>query len=232
MAAGLPAQERVLVFDLDDTLYLEADFVHSGFRAVDVWCVAERGIQGFFDQAWAQFEAGARGNIFDLALEALGVDDAPTLVPEMVTVYREHRPTIACLPDAMRILERSVRYRGYAIITDGYHMSQLRKVEALGVARFCAPVIRTDVWGRDFWKPHARSYETVQAHFGLPPEAFTYIGDNPKKDFISPKALGWHTVRIRRAGALHAELDVAPDLEAAETIENLDELEGLETSAA
>ena len=62
--------------------------------------------------------------------------------------------------------------------------------------------------------------------------AFSGQGDNPKKDFISPKALGWHTVRIRRAGALHAELDVAPDLEAAETNENLDELEGLETSAA
>jgi putative hydrolase of the HAD superfamily len=224
MAAKSLTQEQVLVFDLDDTLYLEADFVLSGFRAVDVWCAAEHGIQGFFDKAWAQFESGARGKIFDLALAGLGVDDGQTLVPDMVKVYREHRPTIACRPDALRMLEQAGSYRGFAMITDGYHLTQLRKVEALGVARYCTPVIRTDVWGRDFWKPHARSYETVQAHYGLPPEAFTYIGDNPKKDFVSPKALGWHTVRIRREGGLHADLDAAPELEAMETIESLDQL--------
>jgi putative hydrolase of the HAD superfamily len=219
---GLSASERVLVFDLDDTLYLEADFVRSGFFAVDQWSQTTHGIEGFFEQAWALFEAGARGNIFDLALDALGVDHE--LVQDMVTVYREHRPTIACQPDAERILADVDRYRGFAIVTDGYALTQKRKVDALGVARFCAPVIRTDVWGRDYWKPHPRSFETIQAHYDAPPEAFTYIGDNPKKDFVSPKALGWHSVRIRRAGALHAELEVAPDLEAAETIESLDEL--------
>jgi putative hydrolase of the HAD superfamily len=222
---GLSASERVLVFDLDDTLYLEADFARSGFFAVDRWCAAEQGIEGFFEQAWALFQEAPRGNIFDLALDALGVDHEPDLIQAMVAVYREHRPDITCFPDAERILAEGDRYRGFAIVTDGYAITQKQKVDALGVARFCEPVIRTDVWGRDYWKPHPRSFETIQAHYDAPPEAFTYIGDNPKKDFISPKAMGWHTVRIRRAGALHADLDVAPDLEAAETIESLDELE-------
>lgn len=213
------------MFDLDDTLYLEADFVHSGFRAVDAWSTARYGIDGFFEQAWALFEAGARGNIFDQALAALAIDHGPDLIQEMVTVYREHEPAITCQPDAQRILAHAGRYRGFAIITDGYHLTQQRKIDALGVDRFCAPVIKTDVWGRDYWKPHARSFEAIQAHYGLAPQAFTYIGDNPKKDFVSPKALGWHTVRIRRPGALHAALEVASDLEAAAMIQSLDELD-------
>jgi len=57
----------VVVFDLDDTLYLERDYVRSGFRAVDAW-LASRGILGFFGEAWANFENGLRGKAFDRAL--------------------------------------------------------------------------------------------------------------------------------------------------------------------
>ena len=56
----------VVVFDLDDTLYLERDYVRSGFRAVDAW-LASRGILGFFGEAWANFENGLRGKAFDRA---------------------------------------------------------------------------------------------------------------------------------------------------------------------
>ena len=33
----------VVTFDLDDTLYLERDFVRSGFAAVGAWLATERG---------------------------------------------------------------------------------------------------------------------------------------------------------------------------------------------
>ena len=37
-----------------------------------------------------------------------------------------------------------------------------------------------------------------------------YVADNPTKDFAAPRALGWHTVRIRRPGGLHAGLAHSP----------------------
>ena len=46
---------HTIVFDLDDTLYLERDFVLSGFAAVDLGLRNEQGIAG----AWASSSAAS-----------------------------------------------------------------------------------------------------------------------------------------------------------------------------
>src|SRR5687767_769940 len=90
----------VLVFDLDDTLYPECDYVRSGFAAVDRWLREHRGVTGFSEIANAHFRGGRRGNIFDLSLEELGLPRDPALVSRLVTVYREHKPSIRLHEDA------------------------------------------------------------------------------------------------------------------------------------
>ena len=39
-----------VVFDVDDTLYLERDYVRSGFRAVGVWASRWLGLSGFAER--------------------------------------------------------------------------------------------------------------------------------------------------------------------------------------
>src|SRR3546814_13944266 len=59
------------------------------------------------------------------------------------------------------------------------------------------------------------------AEYGLPPSAFTYVGDNPAKDFTAPSAMGWRTVQITRPGGVHNAVGPGvPDL----VISSLDEL--------
>src|SRR3546814_2047633 len=82
----------VVVLDLDDTLYLERDYVRSGFKAVEQWLVLERAAAGFSDTCWRLFEGGHRGDIFDQGLLELGLDSHAELVAQLVTVYREHHP--------------------------------------------------------------------------------------------------------------------------------------------
>ena len=79
----------VITFDLDDTLYLERDFVRSGFVAADGWVRDRFAVAGFFDRAWALFEAGRRGDIFDRALSALHIRTSPALVQHLVGIYRD-----------------------------------------------------------------------------------------------------------------------------------------------
>ena len=218
-------KDRILVFDLDDTLYMERDFARSGFMAVDDWSRSALGVDGFFEMAWRLFQEGPRGNLFDVALERLGVDVGTATVQKMVEVYRDHKPTIDLLPDAARLLASHGDYAGFAIVTDGFHDTQQRKIDALGVEAFCDPVVKTDQWGRDYWKPHVRAFLTIQEHYGRPGAAFTYVGDNPMKDFVAPKSLGWHTVRVRREGGLHALRDAESEVAApARTISSLDQL--------
>jgi len=76
----------VLVFDLDDTLYPECDYVRSGFAAVDRWLREHRGVTGFSEIANAHFRGGRRGNIFDLSLEELGLPRDPALVSRITGV--------------------------------------------------------------------------------------------------------------------------------------------------
>ena len=92
---------RVVVFDLDDTLFPERQYVLSGFRAVDAWLREAKGLDGFYDRATALLDAGSRGNIFDFALATLGCRGAKALTDTLVKIYRDidlSRPKIAGWP--------------------------------------------------------------------------------------------------------------------------------------
>jgi len=206
----------VVVFDLDDTLYPERDFVRSGFQAVDRWLVSHKAVRGLFELAWQLFEAGERGRIFDQALPRLGLAAAPELISQLVAVYRDHEPAIELAPEAADLLAW-LRERGpLALLTDGDHGTQQRKVEALGLAGYCQPIVYTDAFGREHWKPSPKGFLALQDRFGLAAERFVYVGDNPAKDFRAPRALGWRTVRLRRPGGEHALASPASALDDAD----------------
>jgi putative hydrolase of the HAD superfamily len=215
----------VIVFDLDDTLYLEIDFVRSGFAAVDRWVNDRFAILGFFDRAWALFEAGRRGDVFDRALLELGIPVSPGLVRHLVDIYRGHAPSIQLAPDAEETLDALCHRRSAALLTDGFGTTQARKVAALGLTGRLRPIIYTDELGSDMQKPHPQGFLAIQKEFGLGAREFVYVADNPAKDFVGPRGLGWKTVRVRRPEGQYAQLSVEPAQEADNTVTSLRELD-------
>lgn len=196
------------VLDLDDTLYLERDFVRSGFQAVAEWLERHRAVSGFFERAWDLFQKGIRGCIFDIVLEEMNVQEAG-LLEEIVERYRSHKPSISLLPDAYDFL-RNCRRDELAIITDGLSMTQWNKISELDLKEMVCKIVVTGDWGRAFWKPHLRAFKEVMG--SRRPAECCYIADNPQKDFIAPSALEWaHSVRIRRAGSLHVDVPTPKD---------------------
>jgi putative hydrolase of the HAD superfamily len=193
----------VVVLDMDDTLFLERDYVHSGFAAVDAVVAKEYGLKGFSECAWRLFCAGVRGRIFNEVLKEMGVELA--IVAELVAVYRSHLPRIELTSDSLRFLNAARRH-GLCIglVSDGVYAAQKAKVNALGLKAFISPIVLTDAFGRDAWKPNPRGYLEVFERHGGSHSNYIYIGDNPNKDFIAPNALGWRTIRIRRPQGEHA----------------------------
>ena len=189
----------VVVLDMDDTLFLERDYVFSGFSAVDAVVAKEHGLKGFSEYAWRLFCAGVRGRIFDEALKEMGVELQSASVAELVAVYRSHLPRITLTTDSFRFLN-AARRQGVriALVSDGVLVAQKAKVRALGLETFISPIVLTDAFGRDAWKPSFRGYLEVFERLGGTHRNYVYIGDNPNKDFIAPNALGWRTIRIRR----------------------------------
>jgi putative hydrolase of the HAD superfamily len=216
---------RVVAFDLDDTLYLERDFIRSGFAAVGAWLATQHGVRGFEACAWRLFETGRRGDIFDQVLPRLGVDPERALIDRLVRVYRAHRPTIRLDAAAAALLARLDGRCLLAILTDGFHDTQRRKIAALGLEARCRLVVCTDQWGREHWKPSPRGFLHIQEMLGASPEGCIYIGDNPVKDFRAPKALGWRTLRLRHPQGEHVGAVPASKLDEADaTVTSLDQV--------
>lgn len=210
-----------VILDLDDTLFLERDYVISGFTAVGEHVAATRRVPGFGTVAISLFELGVQGTTFDQALARVGIEPTAALVAELVGVYRRHAPTIGLLPDAAGLIAGlDDHYLG--VVTDGPLDSQRAKALAVGAPSWAELIVYTAELGPGFGKPHELAFSMHEARTGLPGDRFTYIADNPTKDFGGPKARGWRTIRIRRPASLHAGFASGEDVDA--EITSLDEL--------
>jgi putative hydrolase of the HAD superfamily len=191
---------------MDDTLYLERDYVRSGFMQVGALVERRFGVSGFSDVAWELFENGQRGDIFDRTLSCIGIPASSVLVRELVYTYRNHTPAISLAEDALECLDGLRPKYQLGLITDGPVKSQENKARVLQLDRWIDFQILTGRWGGSYYKPHPRSFLTMQEYTGSSASECMYVADNPQKDFAAPIELGWTTVRIRRANGLHSHI--------------------------
>lgn len=190
----------VVVFDLDDTLYPEADYVLSGVRAVSK-IIADQHGHALSDELLA----AARDGEDWLALACELGELPPSAKESLLWAYRLHEPDISLTERAAQaIATLKEEGRLLAIITDGRSLTQRLKLAALGLADL--PVYISEEYGAS--KPDPARFEIVMEEW--PERSYAYIADNPAKDFIAPKALGWKTVGVRRLNSLYADID-APD---------------------
>ncbi len=203
---------RCVVFDVDDTLYLEREYVRSGFVAAGEWAAAALRIHGFGERCWAEFEAGARGDVFDRVLSSVRHVATRDVIDELVRCYRAHVPKIGLLDDARACLQKLAARVRLAAITDGPLESQRKKVDALGLGTWLQPIVYTAQLGPGFAKPSEEPFRRVERLVGASGAACAYVGDNPSKDFRAPAALGWRTIRVRRSGGLHSAAPSGPDV--------------------
>ncbi len=205
------------VFDLDDTLYRERDYVASCFAFVGA-VMAGRGHEGVAGRLHALFAEGRADPVSEVCAPlGLGPEEVRALVSEM----RGHAPDIRLRPDAGALLG-ALRERNlpYSIVTNGRGETQRRKIGALGLSDAASVSISGET---GYAKPHPRAYEAAAAaHEGC---RLVYVGDNPEKDFLAPNALGWTTVMLRCDGShIHAQGAVPEEAAPAMTVERLTEL--------
>lgn len=195
---------RAVVFDLDDTLYPEHQYVASGFRAVSLW--AEERFSLPADRVYGElnsfFRAGIRGDTFNrwLALRAL----SSSWLGQMVEVYRGHCPEISLFPE-VPVLLTSLRARvQLGLVSDGYHHVQRAKFRALRLDQFFSAVVFSDELGREYWKPSTQPFIKILELLQERADAVVYVGDNCGKDFIGARQAGLTTVWARHSGGDYA----------------------------
>lgn len=198
----------LVVLDIDDTLYLERDYVRSGFQAVDAFLRHTHSFDGFFKSAWKLFLDGRRGDIFDRALASNPrLSQVEVGIEELVSIYRSHTPAISLLPDAEHFIRSASEVADFAVVSDGPAESQRAKAVALGLPQWTDALVFTAEHGTDWAKPSSKAFHHLQTRFAAPSRSCIYYADNPLKDFAGPRQLGWHSVRLRRRYGLHSGIE-------------------------
>ena len=195
---------RVICFDLDDTLYKEIDYLKSAYREIAEYaaghcegcsdCVGILAIKAY-NRMLDAYREGM--NAFEELNKFLGLE---LPISDFLYIYRTHKPKIALTEDVEQTLD-ALKAEGVRIglITDGRSVQQRNKIEALGLGKWIEEenIVISEEFGSE--KPNIANYEYFMRRY---PEChdFTYVGDNLKKDFIAPNALGWHTICLKDDG--------------------------------
>jgi len=204
---------RALLFDLDDTLYPERQFIRSGFRAVAADVEARFGLRRRDALAvlLGALRRGSRhGALQDLcARYRLPLD----LVPALVDVIRAHTPALR-LPASSRDALIDARARGWrlGIVTNGFPALQARKALALDLPRLVDAVVYANEWGTGAGKPERAVFDVALAKLGARAPHAVFVGDDPRCDIFGARQAGLFTIRMLRVPGLHGRADAcAPD---------------------
>lgn len=182
------------VFDLDDTLFPEIDFLQSGFRHI------ASGLEPFigadiYAGMWQQYLN--KGNVFSWILRQYGSLLPRLTADDLLQQYRNHLPAIRLHKDAAVFLNQlNEQCIPAGLITDGRSNTQRNKLKALYLDNYFSDIIISEEFGSE--KPDERNYRYFERKY--PGSDFYYFGDNTNKDFITPGKLGWGMACLKDRG--------------------------------
>lgn len=180
-------KHKVVVFDLDDTLYKEVDYLKSAYHEIADFVEKDSSNHDVYDKMIAWWVAGE--NVFGNMISNCHLD---VTVDDLLEIYRKHQPQI-CLDEATRRILNQLRQTcQLGIISDGRSLTQRNKIMAMGLSEFFdwPDIYISDEVG--YLKTVPYSFEKITERY--PDCEYMYVGDNPAKDFLVPNSLGWITV--------------------------------------
>ena len=217
------------IFDMDDTMYEEMQYVRAAMEHVAEYVEREHGIEKerIYLFCMDLMEEQGRGAIFDMMIEEFHLKES---VEKLVEVYRDTRPSLTLYGDAEALL-KEVERQGLktGLITDGNAKVQKAKAEGLNLMDRIQSVVLTDAMGKKpdgsgYHKPDPEVFLKCLKELGANPEDAVYIGDNPAKDFIGARKLGMKTVQVCRNKGMFMDQMVKPGYEADMQVSLLTEL--------
>lgn len=187
--------EKVVVFDLDDTLCKEIDYLKSAYKEIAHRVSSSQdGEEGVYQTMLNNYFNGK--DVFLSLIEDYSISlDKETLL----AMYRSHVPTM-CLNQGAQDMLDAFSQAGVVmgVITDGRSITQRNKIKALGLEKYILPenIIISEEFGCG--KPSEKGYRYFMDRY--PGAQFWYVGDNVKKDFVAPNQLGWTTICLKDDG--------------------------------
>ncbi|WP_430967144.1 HAD family hydrolase [Spongiimicrobium sp. 2-473A-2-J] len=178
-------EHTVIVFDLDDTLYNEIDFLRSAYRDIAKYLEPVQW-KRLYVLMFSLYRD--KQDVFEVLAAKYNMDKK-----NLIMRYREHEPDIKLFPDVMEKLTQIRDKNGFiAIVTDGRKKTQMLKIKALGISKIVDRVVISEEVGSE--KPSIANFKIIEDEFKK--STYYYIADNLGKDFVTPNARGWKTIGL------------------------------------
>ncbi len=205
---------KVVVFDLDDTLISEKEYIKSGFNYISkILCNKFNVTSDEIYNSLLDIFNESSSNVFNKLFERYNISYTKEDILDIVCKYRNHIPNINLFSDVLPTLNK-LKDSGIklGLITDGYKETQRNKIKVLQLENYIDYIIVTDELGREYWKPHQKSFIMMKEYFEVKFEEMVYLGDNIKKDFKAGNELGMNTIQIIRDNGVYINLDAIDDV--------------------
>ncbi len=209
---------KLVIIDLDDTIYSEYDYVQSGFRHVaeNISFLVKYSVP-FLIEKMNVFFKNDKKTVFNQLINFIKVNDDINL-EKLIHLYKFHIPQIkpyADFYDFCKILDFNNII--LVLLTDGDVAQQKNKVFGLKIEKYFKKIYYSDSYGIDFRKPNPKIYLEIINDLKIRNDEILVIGDNPNKDFYCKKTLGLSSIQILRPNAIYALSDkyfddVKPDM--------------------
>ena len=195
---------RVAGFDLDGTLYDEAEFITQVYEPISgrlaTACGAgQADIHEWMLRRWLE-KGSSYNRIFGEVLTRHGITGpvADAVIDECLSLFREFRPALTLPVRVSAVLDLMSEQFSLFLVSDGSAALQTEKIRALGLNRWFSPenVGISGCHGPGFAKPATRIIGTIGAlKCGTSQAEAVYFGDR-EVDAQFASAAGFQYIRV------------------------------------
>jgi putative hydrolase of the HAD superfamily len=188
---------RGALFDLDDTLFEQAEWLSGAWVAVGEAASAYGADPGEMTKALTALSAQGsdRGHIIDQALQEIGAFYCP-VGPLLAAFRRFSAPHLEPYPRTAELLSALRARVPIGLVTDGDPVVQRSKLASLGLSSAFDVCVFSDELGRAHRKPDPLPFRVALRELGLAPSGVVVVGDRPSKDIAGAVAAGMRAVRV------------------------------------
>lgn len=183
--------DYVFVFDLDDTLYKEIDFLKSAYRYI-ASKVDKDNSSRLYKKMLEDYYSGV--NAFQLISQSC----PQYTMDKLLELYRRHYPDITLDSDTTSTLSYLKNFGKTGLITDGRSLTQRNKIKALGIENYFDKILISEETGNS--KPDLRLFEQFHEYNA---STYFYIANDTSKDFLAPNQLGWKTICLMDSNSIN-----------------------------
>ena len=210
---------KIIIFDLDDTLYDSRIFTFQGFWSVSIFLSKITNIdKKIIYYKILSFSKKNNKKAFNMILENLNLPKK--YLVKLLSIYRYSNKKLFLYEDAKYLLN-FLGYKRSFLITDGNKKMQAIKIKSLKISKYFKKIFITNQYGIKNNKPSIFCFEKIRKLEKTTFNNLVYIGDNPKKDFLVKK-YGITTIRLKRG--IYKKIKLENKFEADYSINNLKRL--------